>query len=256
MTPTRSETALAVGINPKPRSTAFRHAKARHAAAQPSRRTGVGKSQSWLRVTHALLRRHFHYGDDLERCARDLKLTLPEARDLVKEAERIQSLRAGRRFESAKVPRLPASLAQQGIAESIAARLIRLAQLEPRRVRFAIENYLSLVHNDGKLNLTNPNYALRIQSVIQIVRKLRIPQLKVGCLGFMVNGYHGDLRPKLRLLGLRADHPIRYVQAPNQHSAAGIRHLAVEFIWEPDGKRSEALRFVLAMAAIAKAWKL
>jgi hypothetical protein len=34
-----------------------------------------------------------------------------------------------------------------------------------------------------------------------------------------------------------------------------IHHLAVEFIWKPDGKRSEAFRFVLVMAAIAKVWK-
>ena len=255
MTRSRSETALAVRINPKSRATAFRHARARRVPAQPSQKPPVAKCHSWLRVAHAFLRRHLHHGEDLERCARDLNLTLRTARELVKEADRVHDLRGGRRSGSAKVPLSPGSIAQREIADTIAAKLIRIAQHNRQEVRHALENYVTLVHKDGKLNFTNPNYALRIRSIIWMVRKLRIPQLKVGCLGFRVNGHEAHLGSKLRALGLPADHPIRYVQAPNQHSAAGLHHLAVEFVWEPDGKRSEAFRFVLAMAAIAKIWQ-
>lgn len=254
MTRRRSEVVLAVELSAKPKSTAFRHARLRRFPRNPVERTELQHETNWIRDRLAFLRRHIVFGEDLGKCARALSLPDKVAHDLVGQCEWIGTFRLALRFKLQMVPQLPASRAERAIVELILARLTRLSSREPRQVQLALENYVRLAHKDGKLNLTKPVYAAGIRSVIQLVKQLRIPQLRVCLVGFKVNGNCGDLRSRLRLLRFPADYPIRYIQAPNQKNEAALRHLAVEFCWQPSGKRSEALAFVFSMAVIGRLW--
>lgn len=146
---------------------------------------------------------------------------------------------------------------QQAIA--IGRSLLHLARKDAFFIRQVVLGYSSAANRRMRIVLTRQEDAYFGRAVIELVRLLNIQGLGIRVVGFRVGDQRSDPGYWLKALGLSADTPVHWVNAPNAQSSAGTRHCGIEVVHQKEkgsARTSGTFHHVMVLAAVVEIWRL
>jgi hypothetical protein len=242
----------------------------------PARRKRSQPPRDWADDTRSLLERHFRYDASVDTIVRELDLAHPAATSRIAEIQRLSSLRIFRDFERGRVQSGKYVLAfkhksSAEMGRAIANVLAKLAPEEPVLFEHAIRFYAENVEASHKImlgvrdwrkhNAGEPRERIEgVRSIIRLVEKLNIANLKVQYFGYLCDGERPNLVRRLEELGAGRGSTVEYIKPPNPKSKSnyeqlgiGIGRLAMR-CGQEQFHSSNAFRIVMALALIRKIW--
>jgi hypothetical protein len=223
----------------------------------------MANDSDWVAQYSVFLDRYIRQGGALEVCAADLGITIEMAKHLVERIRALQREAIGRHFaSSSSVLKTPPTLKQEARREqavAIGKSVINVMRKNPILLRQVVSGYCNAVNRRMRIVLTRQEDARFGRAVIELVKLLNIDGLGIRVIGFRVGDQCSNAADWLQALGLPADTPVHWVNAPNRNSSASTLHCGIDVVHRDHKGRertSGTFHLVMVLAAVVEIWRL
>jgi hypothetical protein len=149
--------------------------------------------------------------------------------------------------------RLSSNQIEQAIELSHA--LFRIARRDPYVVRCAVLGYCYAVSDRRRIRLTDLLVAEYGQTLVRLVKHLKLPWIEVRLIGYQVADEKGDLSAWLKVIKPGRNTRLEFVLAENQSSRAELGHIGIDIRNAESQRSSVAFFAVMVTAATTEIWR-